>query len=50
VHPGRSESIFTALRNVDPATLADTGLFDFAALSARAPLAAEAPPAAVAAE
>jgi tRNA 2-thiocytidine biosynthesis protein TtcA len=30
--PGRTESIFTALRNVQPATLADTGLFDFAAL------------------
>jgi tRNA 2-thiocytidine biosynthesis protein TtcA len=31
-HPGRTESIFTALRNVEPATLADTGLFDFAGL------------------
>jgi tRNA 2-thiocytidine biosynthesis protein TtcA len=34
VHPGRSESIFTALRNVDPATLADKDLFDFAGLAA----------------
>jgi tRNA 2-thiocytidine biosynthesis protein TtcA len=32
-HPGRSEAIFSALRNVEPAHLADTGLFDFAALS-----------------
>ena len=31
-HPGRTESIFSALRNVDPATLADTKLFDFAGL------------------
>ena len=31
-HPGRSEAIFSALRNVEPAHLADTGLFDFAAL------------------
>ena len=29
--PGRSESIFTALRNVEPAHLADTALYDFAA-------------------
>lgn len=31
-HPGRTESLFTALRNVEPATLADTSLFDFAGL------------------
>jgi tRNA 2-thiocytidine biosynthesis protein TtcA len=31
-HPGRTESIFTALRNVEPATLADTDLFDFRGL------------------
>ncbi|HEY7929884.1 MAG TPA: tRNA 2-thiocytidine(32) synthetase TtcA [Steroidobacteraceae bacterium] len=30
--PGRVESIFSALRHVEPATLADTRLFDFAAL------------------
>lgn len=34
-HPGRVESIFTALRNVEPGTLADTALFDFAALERR---------------
>jgi tRNA 2-thiocytidine biosynthesis protein TtcA len=33
-HPGRTESIFTALRNVQPPTLADPRLFDFANLSA----------------
>jgi tRNA 2-thiocytidine biosynthesis protein TtcA len=31
-HPGRIESLFTALRNVEPETLADTRLFDFAGL------------------
>jgi tRNA 2-thiocytidine biosynthesis protein TtcA len=31
--PGRSEAIFSALRNVEPAHLADTKLFDFAALA-----------------
>ena len=31
-HPGRSESIFRALRQVEPGTLADPQLFDFAAL------------------
>jgi tRNA 2-thiocytidine biosynthesis protein TtcA len=36
-HPGRSESIFTALRSVEPAHLADPRLFDFAALRAQAP-------------
>jgi tRNA 2-thiocytidine biosynthesis protein TtcA len=33
-HPGRLESIFTALRNVQPATLADARLFDFSGLRA----------------
>ncbi len=32
-HPGRTESIFSALRHVEPATLADPALFDFAALT-----------------
>jgi tRNA 2-thiocytidine biosynthesis protein TtcA len=31
-HPGRTESLLTALRNVEPAHLADPSLFDFAAL------------------
>jgi tRNA 2-thiocytidine biosynthesis protein TtcA len=31
-HPGRTESIFTALRNVEPDALADPRLFDFAGL------------------
>jgi tRNA 2-thiocytidine biosynthesis protein TtcA len=30
--PGRTESLLTALRNVEPETLADTRLFDFAGL------------------
>ncbi len=34
-HPGRTESIFTALRNVEPATLADKNLFDFPGLRSR---------------
>lgn len=34
-HPGRTESIFTALRNVQPATLADPSQYDFAGLRAR---------------
>ena len=33
--PGRTETIFSALRNVDPATLGDPRLFDFAGLDAR---------------
>ena len=33
-HPGRTESILSALRHVEPATLADPRLFEFAALSA----------------
>ena len=36
-HPGRTESILTALRNVEPAHLADTALFDFAGLNALKP-------------
>jgi tRNA 2-thiocytidine biosynthesis protein TtcA len=36
-YPGRTESIFSALRGVEPATLADTTLFDFASLSSRQP-------------
>ncbi|HEX7326651.1 MAG TPA: tRNA 2-thiocytidine(32) synthetase TtcA [Rhodanobacteraceae bacterium] len=35
-HPGRSESMFRALRNVAPSQLADATLFDFAALGATA--------------
>lgn len=31
-HPGRIETVFAALRNVDPAHLADPALFDFTAL------------------
>ncbi len=34
-YPGRIESIFTALRHVEPGTLADTRLFDFTGLEAR---------------
>jgi tRNA 2-thiocytidine biosynthesis protein TtcA len=33
-HPGRTASIFSALRNVQSAHLADTALFDFATLHA----------------
>src|SRR5215475_318589 len=33
--PGRTETIFSALRNVEPAHLADTRRFDFASLDAR---------------
>jgi len=36
-YPGRTESMMTALRNVEPATLADTQLFDFAGLAATEP-------------
>jgi len=35
-HPGRIESMLTALRNVEPETLADTRLFDFAGLKPQA--------------
>ena len=31
-HPGRTEAIFSSLRNVEPAHLADTNLFNFAGL------------------
>jgi len=34
-YPGRTESIFTALRHLDPASLADPRHFDFAALEAQ---------------
>jgi tRNA 2-thiocytidine biosynthesis protein TtcA len=34
-HPGRLESIFAALKDVAPSQLADTTLFDFAALESR---------------
>jgi tRNA 2-thiocytidine biosynthesis protein TtcA len=33
--PGRTESIFSALRNIEPAHLADPALFDFAGLDLR---------------
>jgi tRNA 2-thiocytidine biosynthesis protein TtcA len=43
-HPGRVQSIFSALQHVEPATLADARQFDFAGLAAHAPeLAAAAP-------
>lgn len=34
-HPGRTESLLSALRNVEPAHLADPALFDFAGLEPR---------------
>ena len=34
-YPGRTESIFSALRSVEPSHLADPNLFDFAALGAK---------------
>jgi tRNA 2-thiocytidine biosynthesis protein TtcA len=34
-YPGRTESIFNALQNIEPSQLADRALFDFAALGAR---------------
>jgi tRNA 2-thiocytidine biosynthesis protein TtcA len=34
-HPGRLESIFSAMRDVQPSQLADTALFDFKGLEAR---------------
>jgi tRNA 2-thiocytidine biosynthesis protein TtcA len=43
--PGRIESIFSALRQVEPATLADQTLFDFASLRASVPSAASIGPA-----
>jgi tRNA 2-thiocytidine biosynthesis protein TtcA len=33
--PGRTETIFSALRNIEPATLADPRQFDFKGLDAR---------------
>ena len=36
-YPGRSEVIFSAICNVAPSQLGDTGLFDFASLRASAP-------------
>ncbi len=33
--PGRTESIFSALRHIEPGSLADTRLFDFAGIEAR---------------
>lgn len=36
-HPGRIETIFSALRNVEPAHLADPAVFDFAGLDAHRP-------------
>jgi tRNA 2-thiocytidine biosynthesis protein TtcA len=33
--PGRTQTLFSALRNVEPATLADTRQFDFKGLDAR---------------
>lgn len=38
-YPGRTESIFRSIRNVAPSQLADSGLFDFAALRADPPAA-----------
>jgi tRNA 2-thiocytidine biosynthesis protein TtcA len=35
--PGRTQSIFSAMRQVEPQTLADTRLFDFATLRAQRP-------------
>jgi tRNA 2-thiocytidine biosynthesis protein TtcA len=35
--PGRTESIFSALRNVEPAHLADPGVFDFKGLQNEEP-------------
>jgi tRNA 2-thiocytidine biosynthesis protein TtcA len=34
-HPGRTESIMSALRNVEPGHLADNSLFDFAGLASQ---------------
>ena len=36
-HPGRTESIFSALRHVEPAHLADPRLFDLPPLAADGP-------------
>lgn len=40
-HPGRTETIFSAIKNVAPSQLADTQLFDFSALIPGVPLADE---------
>lgn len=40
-HPGRTETIFSAIRNVAPSQLADTNLFDFVGLQAGTAPAAE---------
>jgi tRNA 2-thiocytidine biosynthesis protein TtcA len=37
-HPGRVQSIFSALQHVEPATLADARQFDFAGLAVAAPV------------
>lgn len=37
-YPGRTETIFRAIRNVAPSQLADTGLFDFGSLGAGRPV------------
>jgi len=42
-HPGRTETLFSALRNVEPSTLADTRLFDFRGLAAGEPPPGDAP-------
>ncbi|MDQ2641138.1 MAG: tRNA 2-thiocytidine(32) synthetase TtcA [Pseudomonadota bacterium] len=42
-HPGRTETLFSALRNVEPSTLADTRLFDFRGLAAGEPPSGDAP-------
>lgn len=44
IHPGRSENIFRALRNVAPSQLADPALFDFAGLRAERPQATRTAP------
>ncbi|HWL62751.1 MAG TPA: tRNA 2-thiocytidine(32) synthetase TtcA [Steroidobacteraceae bacterium] len=41
-HPGRIETLFSALRNVEPSTLADTRLFDFRGLAPGEPATGEA--------
>jgi tRNA 2-thiocytidine biosynthesis protein TtcA len=41
--PGRTEAIFSALKRVEPATLADPRLFDFAGLAARVQAVSQAP-------
>ncbi|EQD71610.1 PP-loop family protein, partial [mine drainage metagenome] len=43
LQPGRTESIFSALRHIEPGSLADTRLFDFAGIEARRLASAAAP-------